>query len=67
MDFSDVDCNDCGVSDWREVPKLSKEYPENASSPTKRQVFVCNGCDSEGKVFTDGGTGGVQLTGALRE
>ena len=59
-------CNSCGASTWKLI--LSEAYPTKRRDrdQTTKDVFVCKGCDAEGRRFTDGHNGEITWAGAMR-
>jgi len=64
----DRECRECGSTEWSHI--LSNEKTGHKGGrhrdTTKVEKWLCEGCGTEGKKFTDGITGDVQHTGALR-
>lgn len=64
-----MDCKTCGSSEWQKVHEDSKtghKGPANRND-TAREVYECESCGKEGRKFTDGVTGNITHSGAMRQ
>jgi len=66
MENSDQRCNNCELSDWKEV--FDTRYPDSRRErdQTVKTVYVCNSCGAEGKHFEHKNSGTEQMSGAFR-
>lgn len=62
----DVECNECGGTDWSEV--LTTDYPERRRERdrTEKQVYECESCGAEGRRFVHNAGGPDTFSGAFR-
>lgn len=63
-----MECNNCGSENMSEV--YQEEYSGHkggrSRNKTKKTIYLCRECSSEGREFVDGVDGGVTYSGVLR-
>lgn len=59
-------CNECGSSEWSFV--LDDAYPERRKdrAQTVKEVYVCENCGAEGRLFDQQNDGTTTYSGAFR-